>query len=238
MHKLLLTLLSVWLLAAYTDQASSSNLHLVAEKDLSVPQALRQETITIQREMRQQGYHETDSHYAQFLLSLPHQALNEMRAWRGTQNAYDTHLRQRYADIKLAFQFNGIPIDPSHIIGYAPIGSYVHTPQEGWNGIKVFFTTESQLGTCAYEFTDLSLSHGAVTLAKEYTQYFVNHKPTFTSVEGSHGSGFVYTVTWYNAIKVSTLDCASKKYDKTVMAKILTLANQIDRAVISYNKNI
>jgi hypothetical protein len=212
--------------------ALTHSLTIVSEKELKVPKELQQQTLKTQQEMKQKGYHETNNRYAQFLLGLKRTATDEIRAYRGTQNVADTHLKQNLQDIKLAFEFKALPIDNKNIIGYAPIGSYVKLPKEGWNGIKVFFE-DKDLGMCAYEFTDLNLSNGGVMLTKEYTKYIVNNKPTFILVEGNDNSGFVYTVTWYNSIKVSTVDCATQKSQKGLTDKILEIAKKIDTETLS-----
>lgn len=207
---------------------ASHSLQIISEKDFPVPKEIQEETVKRQHEMKQKGYHEENNRYAHYLLGLKRSAPDEIRAFRGTQNKADSHLKQNYQDIKLAFDFKTLPIDKTKIIGYAPVGSYVKSPTEGWNGIKVFFE-DKNIGICAYEFTDLQLSNGGVMLTKEYTKYIVHNKPTFISIEGNDESGYVYTIRWYNSIKVSMVDCATPKYDTAVTKKIIALAEKIDK---------
>lgn len=238
MKNILLTMLPVLLVSPLTSIASETNpfvnthsLQIVSQNDLQLelmyPKELKQEILNFHEEMAKKGYHETNNRYAEFLLNLNNNAQDEIRSYRGTQETSDSHLKKTYKEIKLAFEFKKPPIDDKNIVGYAPSGSYIKTPKEGWNGLGFFFN-DKNLGICSYNFTDLNLSNGSVTLPKEYTKYLVNNKPTFISVEGNDNNGFVYTVTWYNSLKVSTLDCATIHYQKDMSNKVLAFAKVID----------
>lgn len=203
-----------------------NTLQIVPLANTKIPADIQKETFNRNKEMKEKGYYETENSYAHFLLNLKRNSNDEIREYSKTKDLYDTHLKKSSNDIQLAFKFKKLPIDEQNIIGYAPIGSYVKYP-EGWNGIKVFFE-DKNLGVCAYEFTDLNLSHGGVQLAKEYTEYVVNKKPSSIIVQGNVGDGFTYSVVWYDSIKVNSLDCATIKYSKDITANVIKLATKID----------
>lgn len=200
---------------------------IVPFASFNIPEELKKQDIMIREEIKEKGYHEDDNEYAKFLINLKKTSTSELMAYKQSYDVYDTHIKNSPSDIKLAIDFKKLPIIDNTVIGYAPIGSYVKSPKEGWNGIKVFFEDE-KLGTCSYEFTDLALSHGGIQLPKEFIKYFVNGKPSSQYVEGNANMGFTYTVTWYNGLKTNSLDCASKDYSKDEINDVIELAKRID----------
>jgi len=68
-----------------------------------------------------------------------------------------------------------------------------------------------------------------VELNEETTEYLVNKKPTSKVIIGAYNSGFVYTVNWYTDTAMSILDCANKRYEKSIMTAMIALANKIDK---------
>ena len=207
--------------------ATPSGLTIASREELGIPEQLKKEEIIRSQAMEQQGYVEVENRYARYLLGLMRRAPAEIKSYRGTANVGDTHLKKTADEIKLSFDFKAIPVDSKNIIGYAPIGGYIKTPREGWTGIKTFFDGKD-LGICAYEYTDLALSHGAVLMEKKSIKYYVNNKPAFVSAEGNRSSGYSYSVTWYNNIKVSRLDCATQTFQKGLTDKMMALAKKID----------
>jgi len=197
-------------------------------KIMAEPPELRAQMESRKKQMEEKGYIENDNKYASFLLNLKQSAKDEIRAYYGTQFKEDTHLKTQPSEIKLAFEFKKLPIHEKNILGYAPIGTYLKNPVEGWNGIKVFFM-DKDTSICAYEFTDLKLSNGGVMMAKENVKNIVGKKPTFLSVEGSDQSGYVYSVTWYDQLKTNRVDCSTEKYQKNTLDKVIALSNKINR---------
>jgi hypothetical protein len=208
----------------------TKELTIVPMAKLNIPEQMKVEIMKNKAEEKQKGYHEMDSSYAQYLLNLKRTAPGEIKAFR-VNNAFDTHLKNEISDIHLAFNFKPLTmVKTENIIGYAPIGSYVKEGDRdlGWSGIKAFFMDQT-LGACAYSFFDLQISHGAVQLNAETTEYLVNHKPSSTSVEGSLNSGFVYNVNWFDETKMHQLECANMAYTKQTLRRLVFLANQIDK---------
>ena len=230
MKKILLRSLFIIPIIAYADNWTPPITHkltIISENEIGAPKELKEETLQKRTAIKTKGFNEKENPYARFLLNLKMNAVSEIRAFRGTTDPSDTHLKENPKAIPLAFTFKKLPIDNSAIIGYAPIGTYVTTPHEGWNGIKVFFEDKA-LGTCAYEYTNLKLSNGGVLMTKEGLQYSVNNKPTIISAEGNNESGYTYSVTWYNDIEVSRLDCATMLFQKGLTDNLMELSKKID----------
>ena len=139
---------------------------------------------------------------------------------------YDTHIKKMLSAIKLNFEFNGIAkFHQGETIGYAPAGTY----ENGWTGIAEFFY-RNDLGTC--EFVKEKINY--MMISKDDVTYQVNDKITMTNIEGSNNSGYTYKVGWYFAdenkmVLSQELECANMKFDKKIMANMITLANRIDK---------
>lgn len=214
-------------------EMNMGNVHsliIVSDKEMPFTDESRQEMMVKKMQIEKNGYYATNlmDDYILYLKRIQKNAPQEIKAFKGTMNKGDTHLKQSVDEIKIAFRFKKLPIDEKNVIAYAPVGSYVKKP-EGWNGIKIFFNNPEVGNICAYEFTDLNLSDGGVLMSKEGITYNVNMKPTITSIEGNPSLGFVYSVTWYNNIQVSRIDCVSNLIDKSITEKMLLLANRIDK---------
>lgn len=215
-------------LAAPTTAFNIDNITYVSRSEMQEPPELRDLIDKRNKEIAEKGFIEQDNPYAQYLLNLKKTSINEIRAYRNLQDKEDTHLKGKSEELKLAFDYKDLPVNHDAIIGYAPIGSYVQKPREGWNGIKVFFETK-ELGVCGYEFTDLKLSNGGVMIDKENVKFLVNKKPTVLSAEGDKASGFVYSVVWYNKLQVNRLDCAKVQFQKNLIDLMISFANEIDK---------
>jgi hypothetical protein len=206
------------------------SLMIVSDKEMPFSPEFREEKKIKKLQIEKNGYYATNhmDDYILFLKGIQKNALQEIKSFKGTIDKNNTHLMQSANEIKLAFPFKKLPIDESNIIAYTPIGYYVKSP-EGWNGIKIFFNNPEVGDVCAYEFTDLNLSNGGVLMNKEGISYNVNNKPTMVSVEGNSSLGYIYSVTWYNNIQVSRIDCLSNTINKSITEKMLRLANKIDK---------
>lgn len=227
-----LLLISINSYAEKVDMYNMHSLMIVDEKEMPFySEKLHQEKLLMKSQVEKQGYSNLlDTTYFNFLMNIKKNAPQEKKAYKGTPNKGDTHLKESADEIKLAFPFKKLPIDDKNIIGYAPIGSYKESSPEGWNGIKIFFDNpDIPSSMCAYEFTDLGLSNGGVTLNASDVTYTVGNKPTLKGIDGNTGTGFIYTVIWYNNLKVSRIDCVKLSYDKSVLDRVLILANKIDK---------
>lgn len=232
MKKYLFLVLLLSSINCFAEMKDINNIHslvMVSDKEIPLSAEYRKEIELKKLQVKNKGYYNTTriDDYTKFLLGIKKNSVQEIKSYKGTQDKNDTHLKKSAQEIKLAFKFKKLPIDDKNIIAYTPVGSYVSDP-EGWNGIKIFFDNHEVGNICAYEFFDLELSHGGVMMSRDGVKYSVNNKPTVTDVEGNPIVGFVYSVVWYNNLKVSRIDCVTKSFDKTVTDKMLKLAKKID----------
>lgn len=216
----------------YANPIDIHNMHslmIVDEKDMPFFDEHKEEINAKKIEIKKNGYYFTNmtDDYVSFLKNIKKNAPQEIRSFKESTDTEDSHLKGSANEIKLAFRFKKLPIDDKNIIGYAPIGTYKKSP-EGWNGIKIFFDNPETRNVCAYEFTDMEISHGGVALNKDKTAYTINKKPTLTGIEGNQNIGFEYSVIWYNNLKVSRIDCINNTYDKSIIDKMTQLAIKID----------
>lgn len=232
MKKLLLPLLLLPIIANAENKIETHNtnsLQITSMNTMEIPEEFKKEFSERASQIKQKGYYETKNDYGQFLLNIKKNAPQELRAYRNSQNKYDTHLKENSNNIKLSVQFKKLPLNDSQIIGYAAVGTYVKSPEEGWTGIKTFFET-TDIGICAYELSDLKLSNGSITLPQENVKYLVNKKPTTTVIEGNKSTAFTYSVIWYDGLRINTLDCANTTYSNNTINKVIALANKIDKS--------
>ncbi|HLB41915.1 MAG TPA: hypothetical protein VJN02_03505 [Gammaproteobacteria bacterium] len=213
--------------------ANAGEVNILSSTMLNIPDSIKQDLQKRKQEQDTKGYYETNSDYAGYLLNLKKVAPQEIKSFRSNPDAYDTHLKSDYKEIKLAFPFK-IPngVNPKDIVGYAAAGGYVkkaaENHPEGWTGIGTYFTSEN-IGSCGYSFFNLALTHGGVDLNNDFTTYRVNKKASTETIEGNHKQGFVYSLSWYTKDTMSKLECANLNFDKEIMNKMVILANKIDK---------
>jgi len=183
-------------------------------------------------EEKSKGYREQDNIHVRELIAIKKLAQTEIASFKNDKNPLDTHIKPTLSDLQLGFKFKN-PIR-NEIIGYVPAGGYYKanstfnkTSHDGWSGIKIFFN-ESKIGVCSFTYYDLNLSHGAVKLNQDIITYAVNNKPTYSMVEGSYNSGFMYSVSWFSKMTMNNLECANMIFDKKIKDDTIALANKID----------
>ena len=125
----------------------------------------------------------------------------------------------------MLFPYNGVTVvDKNQVIGYAAVGTYIKEKnKEGWDGVRSFFTTE--MGACSASLMGIK----AVELSQETTEYLVNKKPSNRVIKGNINEGFVYTLTWYTDTTMNIFECANKSLKDDIMAKMIEVANKIDK---------
>lgn len=137
-----------------------------------------------------------------------------------------THLRSSINNVSFAFEFPQAAVaDVKSLIGFAPAGGW-QADKTGWDGGVELF--ESAAGACRLVVNSIKLSHAAVQIAKESVSYDVNEKATVKGVIGDDSSGFMYSVSWYDAVYFRTLECASKKYDPANLDRVVEIAKRAD----------
>jgi hypothetical protein len=154
-------------------------------------------------------------------------ASDEIKQWENSSDPYDTHLKSSLGKLKLSFPFNGVPdVDKNKIIGFAAAGGY--EKGKGWDGIGEFFN-DNNLGVCLYNTYKIQ----TVILPRETIKFFVNKKPSTSDVSGNWNTGFLYSVKWYTNTRFAELQCANKMYDKSILQRVIDLANKIDKVIIN-----
>ena len=197
---------------------------IVPLKEMNIPSDMKNQIKFDKAEEAQKGYRENNDNYASYFFNIKNEAFKQFSlAANNKYGVYDTHLKKNYQDIKLSFDFHGIKSIPKKdIIAYAAIGSY---KKKGWNGLRIFF--EKPYGNCSYQFMCILNA----VLPAETTQYIVNNKPSFKSIEGNVNDGFVYSVNWYNNDSINILECANRNLDQHIMPQLIETANKIDQDV-------
>jgi len=231
-------LLLLFVSSAYAEDFSSdpskelpqpiSGIHIVPDSELVTTKSMKQEEILNLKQQKEKGYIAFDSTYPRELLNTKYRALSEIKANKDNKDPGDTHLKEKISEIKLAFQYNGIPfIKTTNIIGFAAIGGYI---DNGWTGVKEFFN-DTRLGTCTLSLYNIGVSHGGVKLGKSTVTYVVNSKPTTINVEGSINSGFMYRVSWFDNTFIHDLECANMNFDKEITTTMIDYARLIDKSL-------
>lgn len=215
--------------AAYLPQPDGG-IKIIPSSQINRDVADLNSTIALQDEYKKNGVVKRKSDDAAQLLSINkhHFMTSEKATYLDSSNLYDSHVKQKVSQIKLAFNYHPISFIPeSNILGFAVADTWVKAPQEGWTGIVEIFT-DAQLGVCDYKKSNVKLNHASVHLAKESVSYVVNKKPTIDLVEGNDKTGYSYKVDWFDENYYHTLKCALKVYDANELKGVLALANRID----------
>lgn len=234
MKKLLVALLFAPFIAHADGFLPSQEVTVSPMREMNIPESLKHELMKRKAEEKSKGFYEKENRYAKELLNIPHTASKEIAEFKSNNNPYDTHLKSKLSQVKIAFPFKFTTIKDEDKIGYAVGGTYLkkspdnNVSQEGWTGIKVFFKAP-KIGICSYSFFDLKLSHGKVELSAETTEQIVDKKESSKTVEGTPSTGFLYSVDWYTKDTMQMLECANKVYDKEIIDKVIALANKIDK---------
>lgn len=156
-------------------------------------------------------------------------ALNPINLLANNSDFMSTHLRKSADEMKIAYDFNGIPINKiNEIIGVVPYLTYIK--DKGWTGVRQFFISNS-LNNCYYQENYIILTHASVILAKEAVTYSVNNKVTLYHTVGENNSGFTYTIDWFDDQYFRTIKCSSNKLDKNIKTELIELAKDI----VKYN---
>ena len=171
------------------------------------------------------SYYKEDSDYARLLLSL--KTGYRVDREQDIDEDVNQELQENLGKLKLANPAV-IPrsLEKLNIIGATAMGLYIKD-KNGWSGYKLFFTLDADT-TCAYSFLDLSLSKDKVKLEHGTMRVTVNGKQAYKLAYGSKPSGYVYAVNWYDDDKVYALDCATKRFNKNMLAAIIAMADAID----------
>ena len=186
-----------------------------------------------EEEMKTLGYAVVETNRPIELLNFHNYSKTQFKLYATNTRDTSTHLRSQIKDLKLAFEFKGVPQGKSlgiagniTLLGVAPQGGF-HDDKGGWSGAAQYFDAKN-IGSCSYGVMNVKASNTAAELAIEDVTYSVNNKATITTVEGNKSSGFLYKVDWYDNQNFHELECANMKYSAETTNSIIALANQID----------
>jgi len=204
-----------------------SGIKIVPRAMMGLPQEIIDKGIRDEQSIKENGYISEDTVRPMELINFKAHALDEYKQYKNNNKVSSTHIRNNIKDLKLGFEFKGIP---SHIdietIGFVPQGSF-DEESGGWSGVVQFFN-KKDIGTCAYAIRSVKVSHTAAELAMEDVTYDINNKATLKKVHGNKDSGFVYKIEWFDTDNFHALECANKNYSVENAAQVITLAQQID----------
>ncbi len=149
---------------------------------------------------------------------------NKLAQFSQSNKISDTHMRHNASQLKLAFDFKGVPKDlVTNYIGVAPGGGF---HESGWSGAAEFFDTD--FSSCAYNQLNVKITHFSPVLAIESVTYDINNKPSIKEIRGSIDSGFIYNIKWFDDDYNNELECANNNYSEDIYKKVIELAIQID----------
>lgn len=196
-------------------------------KEMGLPKEQEDKLFNEIKEQKTKGFIESNNHEDQKIIYEAKIDEENLKTISSNNNPLDTHLKKSISDVKVAFPFKGINIDEKNIIGFAAMGTYV---KDGWTGIAEYFK-DNLAGICSYDLLDMNLSQGSELIALEAVTYYVNSKPTLITIKGSNESGFIYDVSWNDEKYSHDLECANMKFDKSITAHMLSLAEKIDQSI-------
>jgi hypothetical protein len=231
---LIITLLSIPAIALATNSGSfdidieklpkrDGGIRVVPSNKMAILGASFSKVAIAQHQIKEKGYYDTYNSDAKVIMNMR----NMKPIKEGTSDPKDTHLKSTIADVGLAFTFNGVPVDPKNVVGFAASGSY----EKGWNGVTEIFT-DPDLGSCQYSLNNIKLSHGSAFVPEEVARYDVNGKVTILDVRGNTKSGYTYKIYWADATSMNDLICADMTFDKTKTEKLIDIAKKIDKSLV------
>jgi hypothetical protein len=197
---------------------------------LSEEQIQRGEKAAIEMEIL--GYAVEESTRPMELLHFQNTAKNQFITYANNNQQTSTHLRRKPKDLKLAFNFKGIPQQRNLAgndlvpIAVSPQGAF-DDEKGGWTGAAQYFSVKS-IGVCSYAVMNVGASETAAELAVEDVTYTINNKATLTSVRGKPGFGFIYKLEWFDDLNFHELECANMKYSINITNDVVQLAKLID----------
>jgi hypothetical protein len=224
-----LALITLLILPLYT-LAQNSNVvdgvTIVSANAMATDSTLKKQDDLEASQLKTQGYISTKHDNAKYLLNIKASAPAEIKAYANSKDPYDTHLKQNISEINLTFPYKGVQgISDKNVIGYAATGTVV---KGGWTGVKEIFNDE-KLGVCSLDIESRRDVKMQVRINADRVSYAANNNPTTTQVEGDPKFGFRYSIFWISNKYNSNLDCATRNYDPTLLAKMVSYSDVIAR---------
>lgn len=226
---ILLLLIFPFVVIAQSEQLPlpGSGVTVIPLSQMDMPETYKKEVTVKQEQQKIKGYYEINSVYPKQLLSMQQKGLAQVKESKGNNDPQDTRMKGNLSQIKLAFNFNGIPsLSSSDLIGFAAVGMWVN--DKGWTGVREFFH-QKNLGTCVFSIYEMKISKRAVQISKESARYDVNAKPNTIDIEGNKYSGFTYKINWFTNDFDKELECANMDFDAGMSKKLIDYARSMER---------
>lgn len=205
--------------------APNSGVTVVPRATLKMSQQRLKEAEKADEQRRKPGYISSNTASAQELIAIQSYVKKSAKKFKGIKSDESTDIRPSIADIKLAFEFKGVPKSLiSTYIGTAPQGSF---HENGWSGAAEFFSKDP-IGNCSYGQMSIKVSHLSAELATESVSYEINNKVSVVEVIGNKKSGFLYNIKWFDDNYFYELECANMSYSPKTTALVINLAKDID----------
>lgn len=190
-----------------------------------------QDLLATKNEIASAGYQHSDTNAAHWLIDHVIKQDFDKRyfdkayvsKYKGTEA--DTHMKPRLSDINTAVPYKSIAkMINGKTVGFAPAASY----QNGkWTGIGEFVNSKS-LGACQLVVYDLEATGGGVIFNHANMENKVNGRPGTSLATGSESTGYTYQVGWVHDAYSYDFECASLKFDKKQLDKMISAAKKID----------
>lgn len=196
---------------------------VMPEQQMSEYKTFKAQRTKERSDIKRYGYIKQHLPEAQSLLNFKEISKNQFAK---SSNNTDEGLRHSINEIKMAYDFKGVPFHlTTKMLGVAPSVTFIQG--QGWAGAMQFFETAS-LGNCSYRENNLKFSHGSAIIPEEDATNEVNGKITVAHVTGENSSGFLYNVDWYDNNFFRELKCAKSDYQPDALLSAIQLARQID----------
>ena len=176
----------------------------------------------------EKGYEESDSTFPHYLMALEEKqrktwvdpALENKPSYSG--------IKKEKKNVPLTFIVKDFNLPGLRIIGYS--GMITHTEDNKWTGLTEDFYINDDV--CVLSITDYR-KDGILIIDEQRIKYIVNNKPSTTYIEGSEKTGFIYSVAWFNMKDSLSYDlrCVNLKYDTSMIKKVISYANAIDKQI-------
>lgn len=197
----------------------------VVIKSISKMPRIKMKFFKGEKQRKKFGFIKDSSTKAQYLSEIKFTAKKQFLNTHDMRNPAYTGLRKSVSDLKMAYNFVGVPsLDIKELVGFSPLNNM---SEKGWVGASQIFVSKN-VGTCSFSETNIKLSKSSIIIAKEELAEPINGKYSTVEVYQDKIHGYVYEVAWYDNQFFRTLECQDNKFDESIKANVIALANRID----------
>lgn len=195
----------------------SENIIIIPLSKTNFPESMKKDMQEYNATLKKDGFVSSEDANTRKLYLMRNKKLMFARS----SDPAERELKHAVSDISLLFRYKDKVPNP---IAYVGVG--IERP-DGWSGIKTFFDGK-KLGTCTLTVFHVGDVKEKIQLNEDGLRYDVSDKPTRLTIEGSHNSGFMYSVMWYDRNFVQNMECANMRYDQSIQKGMIDLAKKID----------